>query len=98
MVTEQVRDYRRVEDGIVRGDVYYTYTSPTHWGSDGLCEITVEYWGDKKPEARLSYSAGGWNKGFTHLQIAEAMKEAFALAEHRLAVLEKCPWQSQVAA
>jgi hypothetical protein len=56
----------------------------------------VDFRGDDKPEARLSYSAGGWNKGFTHLQIAEAMTEAFTLAAQRLNVLEHCPWQCQV--
>jgi hypothetical protein len=87
MVTEQVRDHRYVANDKVRGDMYYTYTSPTHWGSDGLCEIKVEYWDDNKPVASLSYSAGGWNKGFSHVEIADAMAEAFGLAKSRLQVL-----------
>jgi hypothetical protein len=87
MVIENIRDHRHVANGNVYGAEYYTYTSPTHWGSDGLCEITVEYWGDKKPEARLSYSAGGWNKGFNAVEIADAMAEAFAMAKKRLQVL-----------
>ena len=87
MVTEQVRDHRRVENNKVRGDMYYTYISPTHWGSDGLCEIKVEYWDDNKPVASLSYSAGGWNAGFSHVEIADAMAEAFGLAKIRLQVL-----------
>ena len=87
MITEQVRDHRRVENNQVRGSVVYTYTSPTHWGSDGLCEIKVEYWDKNKPVATLSYGAGGCNTGFSHLEIAEAMAEAFTLAKIRLQVL-----------
>ena len=101
MITEQVKDYTHLSKDHkgVFGQMVYTYTSPTHWGSDGLCEIRVSFWGDlKDAEVSFSYSSGGWNKGFTNLQIAEAMSEAFALATHRLAVLEKCPWQSQVKA
>jgi len=87
MVTEQVRDNRYVENNKVRGSMVYTYKSPTHWGSDGLCEITVKYWDDNKPVASLNYGAGGWNSGFTHVEIADAMAEAFTLAKKRLQVL-----------
>ena len=87
MVTENIKDHTEVRTGGVYGSIYYTYTSPTHWGSDGLCEITIDYWGDKKPEARFSYSAGGWNKGFNAVEIADAMAEAFTLAKKRLQVL-----------
>jgi hypothetical protein len=98
MVTEQVKDYTHLlkDQKGVFGQMVYTYTSPTHWGSDGLCEIRVTFWGEHRDaEINLSYGAGGWNKGFTNAQIAEAMSEAFALATHRLAVLDKCPWQAQ---
>lgn len=100
MITENVKDYTHLSKDHkgVFGQMVYTYTSPTHWGSDGLCQIRVSFWGElKDAEVDFTYSAGGWNAGFTNLQIAEAMKEAFALAEHRLAVLDKCPWQAKVA-
>jgi len=80
MVTENIKDHTEVRMGGVFGSIYYTYTSPTHWGSDGLCEITIDYWGDKKPEARFSYSAGGWNKGFNAVEIADAMAEQWGSA------------------
>lgn len=98
MITEQVKDYTHLSQDHkgVFGQMVYTYTSPTHWSGDGLCQIRVSFWGDlKDAEVDFSYGSGGWNKGFTNLQIAEAMSEAFALATHRLAVLEKCPWQSK---
>ena len=102
MITEQVKDYTHLLQGKsngVFGQMVYTYTSPTHWGCDGLCEIMVTFWGDlKDAEVGFSYSSGGWNKGFTNLQIAEAMSEAFDLAAHRLRVLDECPWQAQVKA
>jgi len=104
MVTEQVKDYTHLsvdQNGKpfykgVFGRMVYTYTSPTHWGNDGLCEISVEFWGDlKDAEVSFSYSSGGWNKGFTNLQIAEAMSEAFALASERIKVLEALTAQYQ---
>ena len=88
MITESIRDYTHAEDGMVHGQIIYTYNSPTHWGSEGVCEIRVEYGGVReKPEARLSYSAGGHNKGFSSVEIADAISEAFARAKQRLQVL-----------
>jgi hypothetical protein len=86
MITESIRDYTHAEDGMVHGQIIYTYNSPTHWGSEGVCEVRVEYrFG--KPEARLTYSAGGHNKGFSSVEIADAISEAFARAKQRLQVL-----------
>ena len=88
MITESIRDYTHAQDGMVLGQIVYTYNSPTHWGSEGVCEIRVEYGGVReKPEARLSYSAGGHNKGFSSVEIADAISEAFARAKQRLQVL-----------
>ena len=86
MITESIRDYTHADQGQVHGQIVYTYNSPTHWGSEGVCEVRVEYrFG--KPEARLTYSAGGHNKGFSSVEIADAISEAFARAKQRLQVL-----------
>lgn len=87
MITESIRDYTHAEDGMVHGQIIYTYNSPTHWGSEGVCEIRVEYGFSGKPKARLHYSAGGHNKGFSSVEIADAISEAFARAKQRLQVL-----------
>ncbi|NBU32869.1 MAG: hypothetical protein EBS36_06870 [Actinobacteria bacterium] len=87
MITESIKDYTHAEDGKVFGQIIYTYQSPTHWGSDGVCEVRVDYRFDGKPTARLYYSAGGHNKGFNHVDIADAISEAFARAKQRLQVL-----------
>jgi hypothetical protein len=89
MITESIRDHTQVIDGNVYGMIIYTYQSPTHWGSDGVCEVRVDYRGGltDKPEARLHYSAGGHNKGFNAVEIADAISEAFARAKQRLQVL-----------
>ena len=89
MITESIRDYTHADQGQVHGQIVYTYNSPTHWGSEGVCEIRVEYRGGMtdKPEARLTYSAGGHNKGFNSVEIADAISEAFARAKQRLQVL-----------
>ena len=87
MITESIRDYTHVQDGMVLGQIVYTYNSPTHWGSEGVCEVRVEYGFSDKPKARLSYSAGGHNKGFSSVEIADAISEAFARAKQRLQVL-----------
>ena len=88
MITESIRDYTHVDQGQVHGQIIYTYQSPTHWGSEGVCEIRVEYTGVReKPDARLTYSAGGHNKGFSSVEIADAISEAFARAKQRLQVL-----------
>lgn len=87
MITEHIKDHTNVEQGEVFGQISYTYQSPTHWGSDGICEIRVSYRGKYRPQAKLSYSAGGHNKGFSAVEIADAMSEAFARAKNRLQVL-----------
>jgi hypothetical protein len=95
MVTEQVKDYTHLDakhKGVF-GQMVYSYQSPTHW-NDGICEIRVVFYGElKAPEVSFNYGCGGWNSGFSHAEIAEAMSEAFALATHRLRVIEQCPWQ-----
>jgi hypothetical protein len=87
MITESIKDYTHVDQGQVHGQIIYTYQSPTHWGSEGVCEVRIDYGFGRKPTARLSYSAGGHNKGFTGVEIADAISEAFARAKQRLQVL-----------
>lgn len=88
MITESIRDYTYVDQGQVHGQIIYTYQSPTHWGSEGVCEIRVDFTGVRdKPDAQLRYSAGGHNKGFNSVEIADAISEAFARAKQRLQVL-----------
>jgi hypothetical protein len=48
--------------------------------------VIVEY-GYHKPQAKLYWGSGGTNGGFTKVDIARAMAEAFALAARRLEVL-----------
>jgi len=86
MVTENIKDWTEVDAGKVRGRVAYTYESPTHWTGDGVCQVIVEY-GYHKPEAKLYWGSGGTNGGFSKVDIARAMAEAFALAARRLEVL-----------
>ena len=38
MITESIRDYTHADQGQVHGQIIYTYNSPTHWGSEGVCE------------------------------------------------------------
>jgi hypothetical protein len=87
MITESIRDYTHADQGQVHGQIIYTYNSPTHWGSEGVCEVRVDYGFGGQPKARLSYSAGGHNKGFNAVEIADAISEAFARAKQRLQVL-----------
>jgi hypothetical protein len=53
----------------------------THWSSNGLCKIIYDKYSNYH---KLSYGAGGWNKGFSHREIAEAMSIAFGMASKRL--------------
>ena len=77
-------------DGVVRGALRYVYTSPTHWGSDGVCRITVlfRHFGRGEVDIRLGWSSGGTRPEFSQEAIAEAMSEAFAMAHSRILVLK----------
>ena len=89
MITENIKDWTEVDAGeahIVRCRVAYTYESPTHWSGDGVCQVIVEY-GYAKPQAKLYWGSGGTSKGFSKVDIARAMAEAFTLAARRLEVL-----------
>lgn len=95
VITEKISDHRRLikQDSFegetkLHGNVYYTYESPTHWGSHGCCEVVVNYRLSTKPLIRLSWSSGGTNEGFTDAQIADAMSKAFAMASNRINQIE----------
>ena len=87
MITERIQDYSEIRNDKLYGQIVYAYMSPTHWGTDGVCEVRVNYMGDRTPEARLNYGCGGHNQGFTAVEIADAMAEAFARAKKRLQLL-----------
>ena len=90
-IQEIITDHTRVgEDGKVRGMLRYVYRSPTHWGSDGVCRIMVQFRaiGCGEVEINLGWSSGGVRPEFSQEAIAEAMSEAFALARNRILVLK----------
>ena len=91
-VKETVSDYTEIHaNGKRSGTLQFTYHSPTHWGSDGICQIYVRYGHYQQPlepVVSFNWSSGGTNKGFSNAQIANAMSDAFALATLRLGLLE----------
>ena len=92
-VKETVSDYTEIHaNGKRTGTLQFTYHSPTHWGSDGICQIYVRYGHyqqrESEPVVSFNWSSGGTNKGFSNAQIANAMSDAFALATLRLGLLE----------
>jgi hypothetical protein len=87
MITERIQDYTESRDGKIYGQMVYSYHSPTHWGTDGVCEVRVNYRGEHDPEARLNYGCGGHNQGFNGVEIADAITQAFARAKVRLQLL-----------
>jgi len=90
MIKEEVTDdLRESENGRLMGRVRYTYTSPTHWCRDGICQVTMHYGWMERPQVSMNWGSGGVNKGFTEREIATAMSEAFKMAAERLAQLEK---------
>lgn len=97
-ITEEVTDNRQHYDCILHrvGYVRYTYRSPTHWSSSGLCNVTAKWDWDGNLTLELNWASGGVNSGFTNTEIADAMSKAFALASNRLTQLEQ-EYQSQEA-
>ena len=66
----------------------YTYTSPTHWSHDGICQLVERHWPMSKPEISLRWGSGGVNKDATEKEIAEAMSQAFRMASERITEIE----------
>ena len=88
VITEVISDTRRtLDDGQVIGHVKYTYQSPTHWSSGGICTVMEEHNFDGSVSASLSWGSGGINVGFNEIQIADAMSRGFAMASNRLSQL-----------
>lgn len=89
MIKEEIRDdLRMCEDGKTRGRVVYTYTSPTHWSRDGICQVTVHHGWRDRPEVSMNWGSGGVSRDVTDYEIAIAMSEAFKMASTRLASLQ----------
>jgi hypothetical protein len=90
MIEEIVGSYiEKTDSGKLRGRMVYTYASPTHWSSDGICRIILDYGWGNSPEVYLQWGAGGVNKEATEYEIAVAMAEAFKMASVRIAQLER---------
>jgi hypothetical protein len=90
-IQEVITDHSTIgEDGKVRGMLRYVYTSPTHWGHDGVCRIIVNFkvFGRGDIDISLGWSSGGTNPEFSQEAIADAMSEAFAMAKNRILVLK----------
>ena len=87
-VKENVADYvvlKEHHNGKPFGQIVYTYTAPTHWGSgDGICKVVEDYRFDTVPTVRLHWSAGGTNRDVTDIEIAYTMSKAFELAQQRM--------------
>jgi len=87
-VKENVVDYVVLKEHhngkIPFGQIVYTYTAPTHWGSDGICKVVEDYRLDTVPTTKLHWSAGGVNNDVTDIEIAYTMSKAFELAQQRL--------------
>lgn len=75
---------RTLPDGQVTGHIKYTYESPTHWSSGGICSIIVGTDCNGDVTTELNWGSGGVNVGFTDVEIADAMSRAFAMASKRL--------------
>lgn len=75
---------RTLDDGQVLGHIKYTYESPTHWSSGGVCTIIVgtDFNGDVSTS--LNWGSGGINANFSDIEVADAMSKAFAMASIRL--------------
>lgn len=86
-ITETVVDSRREIDRGLIGSVHYRFTSPTHWSE--VCTVVLEVSPFAPSRIRLDYGSGGWNKGFTSAQIADALSKAFALAANRINQLQE---------
>lgn len=90
MITEEIMDdLRESDNGRVVGRVRYTYTSPTHWCHDGICQVTLNYGWMERPDISMHWGSGGVNKGYSEREIAIAMSEAFKMASERLEKLER---------
>jgi hypothetical protein len=96
MITEKIIDNARLEKGGVYGQIHYEYHSPTHWGSEGVCHIKFEHYGNRKPpKISLHYGAGGVVAGTAPIDLANALSEAFINASQRMKVLEALTAQYQ---
>jgi hypothetical protein len=85
-VAEVIEDDRKTINGTTIGTVRYVYKAPTHWSSS---IITIyERWNVDGVEVTLNYGSGGINSGFTEIEVASVMAQAFAMARDRLIKIE----------
>jgi hypothetical protein len=91
-IAEELQDNRReCEYGGTRrlvGRVTYNYKAPTHWSS-GVCSIAVDHDFDGDILVSLHWGSGGINKGFTDIEIANTMANAFTMASKRMQQIEE---------
>ena len=96
-IAEELKDNRRpvkvatndhrIEQRLV-GRVTYNYKAPTHWSS-GICSVAVDHDFDGDISVSLHWGSGGINKGFTDIEIANTMANAFTMASKRMQQIEE---------
>jgi len=83
-VTETINNTVRNNGGKPFGEIFYTFSAPTHWGSEGICYIIERYSYGELPQVTLHWSSGGKNADVTDIEVAYTMSKAFELAKNRL--------------
>ena len=97
-IAEDMQDYRRpvrvaitdehrIEERLM-GRVVYNYKAPTHWSS-GICSVSVDHDFDGDISVSLHWGSGGINNGFTDIEIANTMANAFTMASKRMQQIEE---------
>jgi hypothetical protein len=86
-VAEVIDDNRITMGENTIGTVTYVYKAPTHWS----CSIITIYerWGVNGVEVTMNYGSGGINSGFTEIEVAGVMAQAFTMARDRLIKIEE---------
>jgi len=69
---------KATEQYIAGSGQHWEYKAPTHWTN--ICLVF--------PDGHLQWGSGGTNDGFTSIEIAEALIQAFTMAKERLIQIE----------
>jgi hypothetical protein len=85
-VRVEIASEHRIEERLI-GTVIYNYKAPTHWSS-GICTVAVEHDFDGNISVSLRWGSGGINNGFTDIEIANTMANAFTMASKRMQQIE----------
>ena len=88
-VTETINNTVRNNKGKPFGEIFYTFSAPTPWGSEGICYVIERYSFGELPKVTLHWSSGGTNADVTDIEIAYTMSKAFALAQRRLIAISE---------